>query len=82
MPCFPLVNPRRRNQVVGFVCGWEPVYHYEGFLFELHSYFGPIPLRKIDHSPKDHRCIPRAFWAAWERYGKLSEAERGTFHVE
>ena len=82
MPCIPLVNPRRRNRVDGFVCGFDSIYNFDGFLFELHRYFGPIPLRKTDHNPKDHRRIPKAFWAAWERFKLLSDEERKHYLVE
>lgn len=80
MPCIPLVNSRRRNQVVGFVCGFHPVYEFGGFLFEIHNYFGPCPLRRDNHSPRVR--IPAGFWTIWGRFEKLSEIERETFRVE
>lgn len=41
-------------------------------LFELHNYFGPIPLNK--RTGESISRIPKAFWDAWElwdRSGKL-----------
>lgn len=41
-------------------------------LFEMHHYFGPIPLSKKTGSSLTN--IPRGFWDAWERWdlgGKL-----------
>jgi len=57
----------------GFVCGFHPEYKFEGFLFEIHRYHGPIPLRK-DHEPRMN--IPTGFWGAWDRFKALSDEEQ------
>lgn len=72
MPCIPLINHRKK--VVGFVCGFHPVYDFRGFLFEVHNYFGPVPLRRDNHSARV--TIPSGFWRAWEAFEKLSAEER------
>ena len=56
------------------------MYDFDGYLFEIHSYFGPIPLRRDNHDPRVN--IPARFWDAWERFEKLSPAERDDFKVE
>ena len=60
-----------------YVCG-PRVYRYEDTLFEVHSYCGPWPLRK-DGAPKAH--APNAFWAMWERFRALPEAEQRKYRI-
>ena len=58
----------------GFVCGLHPIYVYDGFLFEVHGYGGPIPLRRKDHEPR--RNIPTGFWFMWKKFCRLSDEEK------
>lgn len=84
MTCVPILEKRKTTPVsykqVGFVCGFEPEYKFEGYLFEVHHYLGPIPLRKTDHSPRKN--IPSGFWAMWERFEKLSKTDRKQYLTE
>lgn len=79
MPCIPLID-RVTNQRVGFICGFDPAYDFAGFLFEVHSYCGPTPLRRDTHDPR--ATIPKGFWIAWEVFEKLSGPEREKWKVE
>ncbi len=79
MACVPLVN-RKTNRIVGFMCGFHPAYEFGGFLFEIHSYCGPTPLRRDNHDPRVN--IPKGFWQAWEAFEKLSGPEREKWRVE
>jgi len=72
MPCYALDKG-------GFVCGFYPEYEYEGFLFEVHSYHGPCPLRRKDHEPRLN--TPKGFYAAWERFEKLSTEKQASYAV-
>ena len=76
MACMPLVE---RGRIVGVICGFEPVYRFRGFLFELHSYHGPIPLRRDNLEPR--LTIPRGFWDAWEEFRLLLEGDRCRYLV-
>ena len=58
----------------GFVCGFEPVYEYDGYLFEVHGYSGPTPLRRSDLDPRMN--IPKGFWDMWERFKAFSPEEK------
>lgn len=75
MPCVPLTD--RNNKIVGFVCGFHPVYEFEGYLFEVHNYFGPMPLRRDNHEPRV--TTPRGFWEAWDRFNALVTEEKQTY---
>lgn len=56
------------------VCvGW-PVFLFEGYLFEVHQYFGPMPLNKRTHEPRS--TVPAGFWKMWSRFEKLNAVER------
>jgi hypothetical protein len=46
-------------------------------LFEMHSYFGPMPLNKRTEEPLER--IPRGFWEAFDRWvsgGKLVDGNQ------
>jgi len=64
MPCVP----------DGFVCGFHPIYEYEGYLFEVHSYCGPTPLRRSDMDPRKN--MPKGFWDMWDRFKELPDEEK------
>lgn len=66
MPCYELKGPHP-----GFICGFHPVYEFDGYLFEVHRYHGPIPLRRKDHSPRLN--MPAGFWDMWEVFETLPE---------
>jgi len=60
----------------GFVCGFEPVYEYDGYLFEVHSYFGPWPLRK-NHERRVY--VQAGFWDMWDKFSQLSDEAKVTY---
>ena len=64
MPCYRVDN--------GFVC-CPRIYEWRGWIFEVHSYFGPWPLKK-DLCPR--KCAGRKFWAMWERWKHVPNKER------
>lgn len=78
MPCKPIAD--QQNETVGFVCGFHSVYDYDGYLFELHSYLGPVPLRKDTHEPRTTK--PAGFWPAWIRFQKLSKEEQEKYRLK
>ncbi len=63
----------------GVVCGFEPVYRYGGFKFENHHYFGPVKLRLDGEVAK---ATGRKFYAAFERWEKLTKKQREKYRVE
>ena len=77
MPCLPITDSSGTR--VGIVCGFHPLYDFGGFVFEIHRYFGPCPLRRDNHEP---RKIPAGFWPVWERFAGLAAAEREKYRVE
>ena len=53
-----------------------PIGKSKTVLFEMHNYFGPIPLNKRTDEPMDR--IPKAFWDAFERWdlgGKMMDGD-------
>jgi len=48
-------------------------YRYRGYFFELHTYFGYIPLRK-DGEPSLR--TPSGFWDAIDKFRKESDREK------
>lgn len=64
----------------GFVCGFHPIYEYGGFLFEVHRYHGPMPLRRSDLDPRKN--TPKGFWDMWERFKVLSDEAKAAFLYE
>lgn len=81
MPCLPILEKRRDGKLIrtGTLCLGGPVYDFEGFLFEVHSYLGPIPLRRTDGLARAR--TPRGFWAAWDRFEELPVKEQDTYRV-
>ena len=76
MPCLRLKNDKP-GVSDGFVCGFYPEYEFEGYLFEVHSNFGPFPLRRSDHAVRKN--WPRGFWDMWGRFKVLSDEEKATY---
>jgi len=76
MPCLRLKSDKP-GVPDGFVCGFEPSYEYDGYLFEVHHYHGPTPLRRSDHDPRMN--IPRGFWDMWKKFSRLSDEEKATY---
>jgi len=72
MPCYSLGNG-------GFICGFEPEYEFEGYLFEVHHYHGPCSLRRKDHDPRV--TIPKGFYDAYDRFKALSQEEQQAYAV-
>jgi hypothetical protein len=76
MPCVPIKCGQGK---IGWVCLGGPCYEFEGHLFEVHSYFGPVPLNRQTLAAKVR--IPKSFWGAWERFETLSQEEQKLFEV-
>lgn len=62
------------NAPDGFLCVGGDDYEYGGWLFEIHSYFGPLLLNRNTGEIRDNP--PAAFWRAWEEFDKLTDKER------
>lgn len=74
MPCYRLPGARP-----GFICGFHPVYRFDGWIFEVHRYHGPWPLRK-DGEPRVY--APPAFWEAWDQFVRLPEKAKEALRVK
>lgn len=61
----------------GYACS-SPLYEFEGWLFEWHHYCGPWPLRK---DLELRARAGRKFWAMYDRFRALPEAEREQHRV-
>lgn len=71
MPCIRIPN--------GVICGFAPIYEYEGHLFEMHRYLGPCALRN-DLEPRS-RVLP-GFWKAVTEWDALPKSEREKFRAK
>ena len=60
----------------GFVC-FHPIYEYDGYLFEVHSEFGPWALRRKYLEIRTY--MPSGFWGMWDRFNELSDEEKETY---
>ena len=63
--------------VVGYLC-CPHLYQYAGWLFEVHSYCGPWPCKR---NGELRARAGRVFYAVYERFAALDEAERETYRV-
>lgn len=61
----------------GFICS-SPIYRYEKWTFEIHSYCGPCPLT-VDYDP--YVNIPPRFWEMIDRFNELSIKEKEKLKV-
>ena len=59
------------------MCG-TPIYEYEGWLFEWHSYMGPYPLDK-NLEPK--KRVGEKFWEMFNRFYALSDEEQKKYKI-
>ena len=65
------------NSVI--VCSFiKGTYRYKGWLFEIHDYVGPWPLKK-DGDPK--KRAGKKFFDMWCEWDKLSDEEKKATHV-
>jgi len=71
MPCIRIKD--------GFMCLGGPNYAYDGIYFEMHSYFGPLRTTKSGE-PSDRPC-GKKFWAAWEKWDRLSAEEKEAYRI-
>ena len=62
------------------ICG-PSVYNYKNTLFEVHSYFGPHPIRKDNHDPFKRVGKNSKFWAIWDEFSQLSEEEQHKYMI-
>ena len=75
MPCY-------RLHPLGFVCGFEPVFEFDGYLFEWHHYHGPMPVTRKDPSVL-RKNIPAGFWDMIAVFEKLPDkAKRACLYKE
>ena len=58
--------------MTGFICS-SPIFKYEMWTFEIHSFCGPCPLND-DFDPIE--SIKPEFWEMIERFNLLSKKER------
>ena len=72
MTCQRMPNADK-NLPDGFICGFSPIYEFDGYLFEAHPYHGPIPLRKYLEPCAN---TPRGFWDMWDVFYALPEAAK------
>ena len=72
MPCIPLKSAGSKRQ--SWLCMSGPFYRCEGYTFEVHSYFGPIPLKDLDP-------IPKSFWDMWKRFDALSPEAKTRYAI-
>lgn len=56
----------------GILCS-SSAYTYKGWIFEIHSYLGPWPLKK-DGDPR--KRAGKKFWGIWREWSKLTEEEK------
>jgi len=73
MPCVSLPSGKQ-GVPDGVICGFHPVYEFDGYLFEVHRYHGPTPLRRKDHEPRLN--IPAGFWDMWKVFDALPDAAK------
>jgi len=76
MPCLRLKSDKP-GVPDGFVCGFHPIYEYDGYLFEVHPHQGPWPLRRKDHDPRKN--VPAGFWDMWKVFDALSDEEKAKY---
>lgn len=62
---------------MGFVCS-APEYEYKGWVFEIHAYMGPWPLKK-NGDPR--KRAGRKFYKMWEEFSTLTEDEQKSFRI-
>lgn len=71
----------------GFICGFFPVISYKGFLFEWHSYCGPMELKKVvdedigEYYDPTNEESSDAFYEAAQEWYELPEEERNKYKV-
>jgi len=62
----------------GVLCT-TPVYKFQGYYFEWHSFHGPTPVRR--DNMKLRKTIPEGFWGMVEEFQKLTDEERREFQI-
>ena len=62
-----------KGQVSGIIT-FANIFDFEGFVFEFHEYLGPTRLKKGTLEPS--KIAGEKFWAAFERWNKLSKEEK------
>ena len=61
------------NNRVNGIMTLANIYQYKGFLFEFHSYLGPVKLKKNWDSAA---AMGRKFWKAYSEWDKLTAEEK------
>ena len=72
----------------GFLCGFDPTISYKGYLFEWHSYCGPMEVERLEDEDIGTYCEPTnvassdMFYEAAQEWHNLPEEERNKYRVE
>lgn len=61
------------NNKVNGIMTLANIYQYKGFLFEFHTLFGPVKLKKNWDSAA---AMGRKFWKAYSEWDKLTPEEK------
>ncbi len=63
----------------GYICGPDGPYKYKGYVFEVTSHLGPVPLTK-KLNPR-RRNVPAGFWDAVTEFAKLDCGEKRRYLI-
>jgi len=61
------------NNKVNGIMTLANIYQYKGFIFEFHSYLGPVKIKK-NFDPAS--AMGRKFWKAFAEWDKLTPEEK------
>ena len=61
------------NNKVNGIMTVPNIYQFKGFLFEFHSYLGPVKVKK-NFDPAS--AMGRKFWKAYSEWDKLTKKEK------
>jgi len=61
------------NNKVNGIMTLANIYQYKGFIFEFHSYLGPVKVKK-NFDPAS--AMGRKFWKAFAEWDKLTKEEK------
>ena len=61
------------NNKVNGIMTLANIYQYKGFIFEFHSYLGPVKIKK-NFDPAS--AMGRKFWKAFSEWDKLTKEEK------
>lgn len=79
MPCIPIDG--------GIVCGFHPIIIYKGFIFEWHSYCGPMECEELEdedigkYYEPTNRDSSDEFYNAAQEWFELPKEEKEKYRV-